>query len=81
MRFWSPTAEPLGRMPGMTRTPSGPVRLRRVATSWGEQTKPWMPAPRPMLARRETCSAGERMMPTAAHWTESMLVRTVTARS
>ena len=37
-RFWSPMAEPAGRIPGTTRWASGPSSARRVATSSAEQT-------------------------------------------
>jgi len=57
------------------------VSARRAATSRGEQTKPRIPAARPMRASNNTCSAGERSRPEALSWAWSMLVSTVTASS
>ena len=68
-------------MPGMTSTPSGPVRARSVATSSAEQTKPRIPASRLMRASSSTCSEGERSKPVAFNWAWSMLVSIVTASS
>ena len=61
MRFWSPVSAPAGRMPGVTSTPAGPVSARRDATSWGEQTKPLIPASRPILASKFYLGGGRAL--------------------
>ena len=65
----------------MTSTPSGPVSARRAATSCGEQTKPRIPASRPIRpATRPARRASGRGRWRSA-WAASMLVSTVTASS
>ena len=79
-RFWSPTAAPAGRMPGMTRVASGNEARVEVISS-ALQTKPRMPEFQAVEASRATWVAGASGTPTALSWAASMLVRTVTASS
>ena len=49
-RFWSPTAAPAGRIPGVKQTKSSFVASLIFATSCAEQTTPSRPASAVFLA-------------------------------
>ena len=57
VRFWSPGAEPGGRMPGVTMSlPVDSGSARRAAASWGEAMTPSAPAAKARRARSRTRS-------------------------
>ena len=79
-RFWSPTAAPAGRTPGVTNSVPAGRDLERSPTSFGEQTRPCAPLAVANCAMALTWSAGVLpVIPTSARSDSSREVSTVTA--